>query len=245
MMSFHILQPEDWSEAKKILVILAHPDDPEFFFGASIARWIAAGHEVHYCLLTRGDKGGNDLSITPEQLIEIRMTEQRNAARVLGVSTVQFLDHRDGFLHPNDSIRKEVIRQIRMIKPDIVASCDPTNYYLRDRFINHPDHRAAGEITLDAVFPAAGNVYYFPELITEENLLPHTPEEVWLSTPLQANVVLDVTEFWPQKLAALKMHVSQIGDPQILELNQLSRRREDSTPEFPRFEDQFRRLYKR
>ena len=72
-MPFHLLQPEDWSEAKKILVILAHPDDPEFFFGASIARWIAAGHEVQYCLLTRGDKGGNDLSIIPEQLIEIRM----------------------------------------------------------------------------------------------------------------------------------------------------------------------------
>jgi len=164
---------------------------------------------------------------------------------VLGVTTVQFLDQKDGFLHPNDHIRKDVIRQIRTIKPDIVASCDPTNYYLRDRYINHPDHRAAGEITLDAVFPAAGNVYYFPELITEENLPPHTPEEVWLSTPLQANVVLDVTEFWPQKLAALKMHVSQIGDPKVLELNQLSRRTEDSTLENPRFEDHFRRLYKR
>ncbi len=244
-MSVHPLQPENWTEAKKILVILAHPDDPEFFFGASIARWIAAGHEVHYCLLTRGDKGGNDLSISPEQLIEIRMTEQRNAAIELGVTTVQFLDQKDGFLHPNDHIRKEVVRQIRTIKPDIVASCDPTNYYLRDRYINHPDHRAAGEITLDAVFPAAGNVYYFPELITIENLPPHTPEEIWLSAPLQANVVLDVTEFWPQKLAALKMHVSQIGDPKVLELNQLSRRTEDSTLENPRFEDQFRRLYKR
>lgn len=244
-MSFQTLQPENWTSKKKILVILAHPDDPEFFFGASIARWVAAGHEVSYCLLTRGDKGGNDLNISPQQLAEIRMSEQRNAADVLGVTGITFLSHPDGFLHPNDGIRKEVVRVIRTIRPEIIASCDPTNYYLRDRYINHPDHRAAGEITLDAVFPAAGNVYYYPELITEEGLNPHTPEEVWLSSPTQATDRLDVTEYWPIKLAALKMHVSQIGDPAILEKNQLDRRTTDSSEENPRFEDLFRRLFKR
>ncbi len=244
-MGLSLLLPEEWTDPKKILVILAHPDDPEFFFGGSIARWINAGHVVYYCLLTTGDKGGNDLEIFPERLASIRMVEQQNAARSLGVTEVIFFNTPDGFLHPSDIVRKEVVRQIRRIKPEIVVSCDPTNYYLRDRYINHPDHRAAGEITLDAVFPAAGNVYYFPELITEENLLPHTPDEIWLSSPVKPNTILDVTDFWAQRMAALKMHVSQIGDPQKFESTQLTRHTPDSTPENPRFEDSFLRLYKR
>ncbi len=239
------LQPEEWTEKKRILVILAHPDDPEFFFGGSIARWISAGHEVFYCLLTMGDKGGNDLQITPEQLASIRIVEQQNAAKVLGVKEVFFLSSPDGFLHPNDLVRKEVVRQIRKIKPEIVVSCDPTNYFIRGRYINHPDHRAAGEITLDAVFPAAGNVYYFPELITDENLQPHTPNEVWLSSPVKPNTILDVTDFWQLRMAALKMHTSQIGEPEKFEIAQLARHTADSTPENPRFEDSFLRLYKR
>lgn len=244
-MTISPLQPEGWIEKKKILVILAHPDDPEFFFGGSIARWVSAGHEVYYCLLTRGDKGGNDLSITPDQLANTRMKEQQNAAKVLGVKELFFLNTPDGFLKPNDQIRKEVVRLIRTIKPEIVASCDPTNYFIRGRYINHPDHRAAGEITLDAVFPAAGNVYYFPELMTDENLQPHTPDEVWLSSPIRPNTILDVTGFWQLRMAALKMHASQIGDPEKFEVAQLARRTEDSTAENPRFEDSFLRLYKR
>lgn len=244
-MTFQTLQPENWTTNKKILVILAHPDDPEFFIGGSIARWIAAGHSVTYCLLTRGDKGGNDLQTSPQHLAEIRMAEQTQAGLVLGVTDIIFLSHPDGFLHPNDEIRKEVVRVIRTIRPEIIVSCDPTNYFLRDKYINHPDHRAAGQITLDAVFPAAGNVYYYPDLITEEHLDPHTPEEVWLSSPTVVTETLDITEYWPVKLAALKKHVSQIGDPGQLEKNQLARRTEDSTEENPRFEDLFRRLYKR
>ncbi len=244
-MTFTVLQPEGWLTPKKILVILAHPDDPEFFFGGSIARWVQAGHQVEYCLLTRGDKGGSDLSISPEKLMDIRMQEQRAAARVLGVDKVTFLQERDGSLAFHENIQRQVVCIIRQVRPDIVVSCDPLNYYLRGIYINHPDHRAAGEIALRAVFPAAGNVYYFPELIQQEGLQPHTPEEVWLSSPVEANMVLDVTPYWQLRLDALKKHGSQIGDPAELEARELKRRTLDSTLEDPRFEDQFKRLIKR
>jgi LmbE family N-acetylglucosaminyl deacetylase len=240
-----ILQPENWETPQRILVVLAHPDDPEFFFGATLARWADAGHTISYLLLTRGDKGGSDLSVTPDQLAALREVEQRKAAAVLGVNEVHFLNNPDGFLHPNDEVRKDVVREIRRVKPDILISCDPTNYFVRDVYINHPDHRAAGLIALEAVFPAAGNVYYYPELITDEGLEPHTPAEVWLSAWQDPELTLDVTDFWATKVRALHEHASQIGDPVEFDQHMLSRRTEDSSDEAPRYEETFRRLWKR
>lgn len=240
-----ILQPEGWETPKRILVVLAHPDDPEFFFGATIARWTDAGHSVTYLLLTRGDKGGENLEISSEELAATREVEQRNAARVLGVQEVRFLHNPDGFLHPNDDTRRDVVREIRRKKPDILVSCDPTNYFIRNSYINHPDHRAAGQIALDAVFPAAGNVYYYPELIREEGLQPHTPAEVWLSTWNNPDVILDVTDHWNQKIKALHAHISQMGDPRQFDEHLLDRRTADSSADHPRFEETFRRLVQR
>lgn len=233
--------PDNWGGPQKILVILAHPDDPEFFCGASLARWAAAGHEIVYCLMTCGDKGSSDRSIKPEELCSRRVNEQRAAAEVIGVKKVRFMGYADGYLVPDLELRKEVTRIIRQEKPDILVTSDPMLVYAGETRLNHPDHRAAGQVVIDAVFPAAGNHLYFPELL-DEGLEPHMPKEVWLSIPNTATVVLDVTDFWDVKINALKEHKSQIGEPEKLAERMRSRKTAESTAEQPRFEEKFRRL---
>jgi LmbE family N-acetylglucosaminyl deacetylase len=124
----------------------------------------------------------------------------------------------------------------------VVVTSDPTNYYPRETYLNHPDHRLAGEIALSAVFPAAGNPMFFPELIDEENLEPSPVKEIWITLTHQPNVLLDVSEYWETKICALYEHKSQIGEPEKLRERQLSRHTADSTDEHPRFEEAFRRL---
>ncbi len=236
------LFPENWEERQKILVVLAHPDDPEFFLGGAIARWTQAGHEVSYCLLTRGDKGVKDGYVNPEALIERREKEQRAAASILGVNQIHYCNYPDGYLEANLETRKVVVREIRRIKPSVVVGCDPTNIFPRENYINHPDHRAAGTIVVDAVFPAAGNVLFFPELL-DEGLQPHAVREVWLSLTHQPNVTLDVTEFWETRLRALHEHASQIGnDLQAFDQRIRSARTADSSEEKPVYTHQFRRI---
>ncbi len=232
----------DWNQPQKILVILAHPDDPEFFCGASIARWTRQGHQVVYWLLTRGDKGTNDRHLLPETLMKIREEEQKRAAQELGVSEVHFLSNPDGFLAPDPDLRREVTRIVRMEKPDVLVTSDPTNYFPNnDATINHPDHRAAGQIVIESYFPAAGNPKFFPELL-DEGLEPHSVKEVWFSLTHQPNTVIDVTEYWPLKMNALHCHASQIGDPQKFDERMRSRRTADSSDDAPRYEEKFRRI---
>lgn len=230
--------PDSWKPPQKILVILAHPDDPEFFCGATLARWARAGHEIHYFLLTCGDKGGNG-KVSSAELCQIRQVEQKHAAKVIGVKSVEFLGLEDGYLVPTLELRREVVRAIRRYRPDILVTCDPTHLYVGERYINHPDHRYAGQVVLDAVFPAAGNPLFFPELLQEENLPPHTPREIWVSLAENPNVILDVTESWEIKIQALKEHKSQIDDPQKLEEQMRARYQEGSTAENPRYQEQF------
>ena len=233
--------PDAWEKPQKILVILAHPDDPEFFCGATLARWAKLGHEIHYFLLTCGDKGGGP-GVTPGELCVIRHQEQQNAAAVIGAKSVRFLDLEDGYLIPSLDLRREVVRTIRREKPDILVTCDPTLLYSYFGSVNHPDHRAAGQVVLDAVFPAAGNAHFFPELVKDEGLEPHTPREVWVSLPSAPTVTLDVTDTWEIKIRALKEHKSQIGDPLEFEKRMRSRRSEKSTWKKDYFEEKFRLL---
>ncbi len=234
--------PDQWEKPQKILVILAHPDDPEFFCGATIARWTAAGHSVSYCLLTCGDKGTKDREITPEMLCSRRQSEQIAAAAVLGVHQVRFLNYPDGYLTPDLHLRRDITRLIRQEQPDILVTCDPTNLYVRETLLNHPDHRAAGQAVLDAVFPAARDHLNFVELWRDENLEPHIVREVWVSAPKEPTVSLDVTEYWETKIRALYEHKSQIPDPQALAERIRARHTSDSTLENPRYEEYFRRL---
>ncbi len=236
-----ISDPEKWNTQQEILVVLAHPDDPEFFCGATIARWIDAGHRVHYCLLTKGDKGVNESNRNAENLTSIRESEQLCAAKLLGVSSVQFLDFEDGYLIADIPARKKIVGVIREIHPSILVSCDPTNVFVRENSINHPDHIAAGQITLNAVYPAAGNPLFFPDLL-ENGLVPHSVQEVWLSLPSNPNTILDVTEYWERKIKALLCHKSQVGDPQAF-MNRMKSRRTPNSPEAtPRYEEKFKRI---
>ena len=238
-----MLPIESWDSPQNILVVLAHPDDPEFFCGATLARWSRAGHHITYQLLTCGDKGFNDSTptdMTPDALCSIRHEEQIAAARVIGVDTnaIHFMDCPDGYLVPDLNLRRDIVRVIRKFKPDILVTCDPQTLFAAYG-INHPDHRAAGQATMDAVFPAAGSPVFFPELLIE-GYLPHMPKEVWCSLTMQPNVTLDITDTWPIKLEALLHHKTQIGDVEKFKERMRSRRTEDSTDENPRFEERFR-----
>ena len=230
----------EWNSSQKILVVLAHPDDPEFFCGASIARWVEEGHQVVYWLLTCGDKGSNDAAVKPEELCALRHQEQHAAAAILGVTNVNFLGYPDGYLTPDINLRRDITRIIRLEKPDILVTCDPETFIVGETRINHPDHRAAGQATLDAVFPAAGNPLYFPELLHEQGLQPHTVSEVWISLTQKPTITLDVTPYWEKKLYALYEHKSQIGDSQVFTQRMRERRTADSSPEQPRYEEGFR-----
>ena len=232
--------PDAWEKPQRILVILAHPDDPEFFCGATLARWARAGHEIHYLLLTSGDKGFQDATATAEHICKVRQAEQNAAAAVIGVKSVRFLDLEDGYLVPSIDLRRQIVRVIRQIKPDILVTCDPTHLYAGDYYINHPDHRYAGQVVLDAVFPAADNSFFFPELIKDEGLLPHKLSEVWVSLTGNPTVTLDVTNTWEIKIRALKEHKSQIGDPKEFEERMRARKSEKSTEENEYYEEKFR-----
>lgn len=231
-----------WDTPKKILVILAHPDDPEFFCGGTLAKWARAGHELTVVLLTCGDKGFNDETtpdkMTPDQLCAIRHDEQRAASAIIGVHAVHFLDLEDGYLIPDLALRRQMVRVIREHKPDILVTCDPQNLFA-GYGLNHPDHRACGQIVLDAAFPAAGSPVFFPELLAD-GFAPHMPDEIWCSLTSAPNTIMDVTETWEVKMTALTHHKTQIGDPAELFKRMRTRHTEDSTDENPRYEEKFR-----
>jgi LmbE family N-acetylglucosaminyl deacetylase len=234
------LNPDNWEGPQKILVVLAHPDDPEFFCGATLARWAKAGHEITYCLLTCGDKGSSDPNISGDELCQLRHKEQENAARIIGAKEVHFLDRPDGYLVPNMDTRRLVTRAIRQFTPDILVTCDPTNLYPSETYpINHPDHRAAGQVVLDAVFPAAGSHLFFPELL-KEGYQPHRPNEVWISLTRQANTIIDVTDTWQIKINAILQHKSQVKDPEAMKERMEKRGKTSKSEEAPRYEEHFR-----
>lgn len=196
---------------KRVLGVFAHPDDPEFFSGATFARWAAEGAEITFVLATSGDKGSADPEMTHERLIEIREIEERNAAAALGVKEVVFLRYRDGELEPSLELRRDITRMIRMKKPDIVVTCDPTMWY-SDNYINHPDHRAIGDATLSAVYPTARDRLNFLEMERDEGLDVHKATQVYLSGTPNPNKKVDVTDYIETQITALREHKSQIAD---------------------------------
>ena len=196
---------------ERVLIITAHPDDIEFTVAATVAKWVRAGTEARYVLGTSGDAGSHQPGITRKELARIRETEQRAAARVVGVNDVVFLGHPDGEVEATMALRRDIVREIRRFKPDTVVCYDPTRLFVGDRYINHPDHRAVGQAALDAVAPACAMPLVFSEL-REEGLEPHRVKQVLVASTMEPNIWIDVTGTIDLKIEALRQHASQFPD---------------------------------
>jgi LmbE family N-acetylglucosaminyl deacetylase len=212
--SLRVVDPADG--VSKVLVVTAHPDDVDFGAGGTVARLTDAGVEVIYCVVTDGDAGGSDRSTTPDQRAALRRAEQTAAAHVLGVTELHFLGHLDGSVTYALGLRRDIARIIRLVRPDRVISQSPERNLDRI-YASHPDHLAAGEATMAAVYPDARNAFAFPELIDAEGLEPHAVPEMWLMAAGDANVAVETTEVIDRKIKALQCHVSQTGDSPALE----------------------------
>lgn len=230
----------DAPQFKRVMGIFAHPDDPEFFCGGAFARWAAEGKEIIFVLATSGDKGSDDLEMTSERLATIREAEERAAAAALGVKDVIFLRYPDGELQPTLDLRRDLTRLIRLKQPDIVVTNDPTARWYGTGYINHPDHRAIGDATLDAVFPAARDHLNFPELYQHEGLAGHKVLRVFLTGAREPNLKIDVTDHVETKIKALHEHRSQIKDMDALDKRMRDNVDPDLLGDGPRYSESFR-----
>jgi LmbE family N-acetylglucosaminyl deacetylase len=203
-------------EISRVLVIVAHPDDVDFGAAGTVARWTDAGIDVVYCLVTDGDAGGSDQSISRPDMATLRRYEQTEAAARVGVRDLRFLGYPDGRVEPTLGLRKDLARVIRQVRPDRVICPSPERDYVRPG-ISHPDHRAVGSAALDAVYPDARNPFAFADLLAEEGLEAWTVPEVWISGSSTPTHYVDVTKTFPRKMAALRAHVSQVGGRDDLE----------------------------
>ncbi len=198
-----------------VLVVTAHPDDVDFGAAGSVAGWTDQGTAVTYCIVTDGSAGSTDSSVDPGALSQLRQDEQRKAAAEVGVSDLYFLSYPDGALVVSQELRRDITRVIRIVRPERVVCQSPERNWDRIR-ASHPDHLAAGEATLQAVYPDARNPYAHPELL-EEGLEPHAVDEVWLMASPRATRAVDITASFERKIAALRCHRSQVADGDALE----------------------------
>ncbi|MFC1992704.1 PIG-L deacetylase family protein [Chloroflexota bacterium] len=190
----------------QVMVVTPHPDDAEFGVAGTVVHWTSEGKDVIYVVCTNGDKGTSDPHMKPNELARIREEEQLAAAKLLGVREVIFLRHPDQTLEDTPEFRKEIVRLIRMYKPETVVTADPYR-----RYIWHRDHRITGRVTLDAIFPYARDFLSYPDLL-EEGLQPHEVKEVLLWGAEEPNYRTNITDTFDIKMAALRCHKSQTGD---------------------------------
>jgi LmbE family N-acetylglucosaminyl deacetylase len=196
------------TDNKTALVIAAHPDDPDFGAAGTSYVWSRLGWTFYYLVCTDGSKGTSDPGMEPADLIRIRREEQREAARRAGAKDVFFLDHVDGELTYTRQLLGDVVRHIRMLKPYAVFTHDPEAFIVRDSFVNHSDHRCVGQVSVDAVYPAARDRLNFPEHIAD-GLETHNVKEIFIWGSEKANYATDITDVVEQKIHALNAHVSQ------------------------------------
>lgn len=200
---------------RKAMVIMAHPDEVEYFVGGTVAQWTDDSTEVVLLILTNGNKGSQDPDMSPERLVAIRQAEQRAAAKVLRAQQIVFFDEPDGELEPTVELRKRITAEVRRYRPEVVILPDPTGYFHHPTDSHH-DLRPAGEVALAAVHVAAGSRMYHPELLAE-GLEPHAVGEIWLASPSEPNHWVDITPQMARKVRALCCHSTQVPDPQVLD----------------------------
>jgi LmbE family N-acetylglucosaminyl deacetylase len=196
----------------RILVVTAHPDDVDFGCAGSVALWVAEGHEVAYCICTSGEAGEAPPEVPRHEVRALRESEQREAAAVVGVTDVTFLHHPDGRLQASLDLRRDISRVIRRVRPQRVVSQSPERVWERV-YASHPDHLAAGEATMAAVYPDARNAYAHPELL-DEGFEPWTVEELYVMGSGSSGagpLYVDITDTLDTKVAALRAHASQTG----------------------------------
>jgi LmbE family N-acetylglucosaminyl deacetylase len=198
--------------AGAVLAIFAHPDDAEIAAGGTLAKFASGGRDVHLLILTNGDRGSQDPAADRAALAATRAAEAEAAGRVLGLSELRILDTPDGELANTPAVRAAVVRAVRELRPAIVVSCDPSTWFFDGRWINHADHRMAGAVAVDSVFPGAGNPLFHSEQLAE-GVEAWRISELWLAWTAEPNHHEDVTGHMGTKLAALAEHRSQVeGD---------------------------------
>jgi LmbE family N-acetylglucosaminyl deacetylase len=204
-------QEEKSQGPRRALVVAAHPDDADFGAAGTAYLWTREGWEFYYLVCTDGSKGSDDRSIAPAKLVDMRRTEQRNAAALLGVKDVFFLDHVDGELTAGRKFLGEVVRVVREVRPDAVFTHDPEAIIINDSFVNHSDHRITGLTAVDAVYPAARDRLNFPDQIAD-GLQPHKVGEIYIWGSERANFEVDITDVIETKVRALAAHNSQFEE---------------------------------
>jgi LmbE family N-acetylglucosaminyl deacetylase len=209
------MQLDDPTGAHRVLFVTAHPDDVDFGAAGTVATWVKAGFEVGYCIVTDGDAGGIDRSVSRKAMAQLRREEQRAAAAELGVTDVTFLGYPDGKLAATIELRRDVSRIVRQIRPDRLVCQSPERNWERIG-ASHPDHMAAGEAAICAAYPDARNPFAHPELL-EEGLEPHSVAEVWLMASPRPNRAVDITDAFETKVLALRRHETQVAHEADLE----------------------------
>jgi LmbE family N-acetylglucosaminyl deacetylase len=198
----------------RALVVTAHPDDVDFGAAGTVAACTEAGIEVAYCIVTDGEAGGDDVTLSRAEMASIRRDEQRAAAAEVGVSEVTFLGYPDGRVEPSLALRRDITRVVRAFRPQLVLAPSPDRRW--DLIVaSHPDHLAAGEAATCAVYPDARNPFAHPELLAE-GFGPHTVGQLWLMASSETNLAVETTRTFERKMAALLRHRSQIKDPEAV-----------------------------
>lgn len=197
-------------ESERVMVISPHPDDVDFGCSGTIAKWRRQGVDITYVICTSGEKG-TSLAEDPAAVAELREQEQSAAAEIVGVSQVVFLRMKDGELENNREFRKKLVRVLRQYRPDVVLSMDPANSSFENVYVSHPDHRAAALAVFDAIYPAARNRNFFPELL-EEGLMPHAVNRVYFFGTADPNTWIDISDTIETKIKALQAHKSQVKE---------------------------------